>query len=503
MNLQGMDLRGKTVFGFVLGLVILAAGMADTRAFSLMGPYESWMTQANGFDQLGDIGGPMEFGSEYRWNVPVVTYAFDASFINYFGTNGVAAVESAIQTLNNLPPASQIDPTTFPLNTTVTNSKAQANGLIDLKSEALSVLLNQMGLAQPQRFMFCVYASEVVGPVPTRVSLVVLRNYDPLTFAATNVLNGTLYYSNVTFNVSSSVITATACPTDTNAPTETAVADGGVGFRPGLLYTGLTADDVGGLRYLLTTNNINLESLLSDVTGTGTNAGNYLNVALRGGVDKITFVEPPLDSLLNESFFQPYTNQYTDTYITNGVLMQQQLARVTTRPDIVFSAYDSPTAVAPAVQCTSTANWLNTGGAPGIGGPGIIQPQVTIAFRKFGSSAVAVTGDSGSPAYVSNERWASYDASTNAPVIYPTVTGAIPGYPWTFQFSLVNESNQPLTGGQFTWELPVSKGGAAVLETSTNLTDWTPLTTVTNYGTPFTWQHVYSRPTGYFQVVPQ
>ena len=163
-----------------------------------------------------------------------------------------------------------------------------------------------------------------------------------------------------------------------------------------------------------------LETLLPNVQGTGTNTGNYVNAAIRGGVDKITFTHGTVDPILGE-FVSPITSQYTDTYIANGVLMQQQLARKVTRPDIVFSAYNAGT-ISPAVQCTGANNWLNIGRLPGSTGPGIIRPQMTIAFRKFGSPAAVVTGDSDSPAYVSNERWASYDSSTNTPVIYPIGT---------------------------------------------------------------------------------
>ena len=65
--------------------------------------------QTLGYQQPGDIGGPMDINEEYRWNVPVVTYAFDQSFLDYFGSNGVAAVEQAIGVINELPPASSID----------------------------------------------------------------------------------------------------------------------------------------------------------------------------------------------------------------------------------------------------------------------------------------------------------------------------------------------------------------------------------------------------------
>ena len=88
----------------VAGLFVTAWSVPEARAFSLLGPYEAWMVPQTGFAQPGDIGGPMNLGQEYRWNVPVLAYAFDQSFLDYFGSNGVAAVESAIGILNSLPP---------------------------------------------------------------------------------------------------------------------------------------------------------------------------------------------------------------------------------------------------------------------------------------------------------------------------------------------------------------------------------------------------------------
>ena len=58
--------------------------MEETNGFrqgSMLAPGNSW--------QPSDIGGPMRLDSEYRWNVPIVTYGFDRSFLDYFGANGV------------------------------------------------------------------------------------------------------------------------------------------------------------------------------------------------------------------------------------------------------------------------------------------------------------------------------------------------------------------------------------------------------------------------------
>jgi len=498
------EMNTQSRFGLTSLLVGLTIGLSllNAQAFSLMGPYESWMTPSNGFHLPGDIGGPMNVTEEYRWNVPQVTYTFDSSFVGFFGPNGVAAVQGAIQILNDLPPASQMDPNAYPLDTRGTNATAQTGGLIDLKSETLFLLLQQSGLAQPQRFMFCVHDFSVAGGNSN--ALVVLRNFDPITQTVTNALNGTLFTSNLLWQVNNPPgvgVAAMAVPINPTDPSFTAVADGWTGNSPGWFYTGLTRDDAGGLRYLLQTNNCNLEFLLSDVHGNPTNSDNYVNQALRGGVDKIRFVQEPINAFTGEFIF-PVTNQYSDTFVANGVWQQQPLERVTTNPDFIFSAYDGSGAVAVTVEMTGTTNWLNDG-LPAAAGPGTIHPQVTIAFPKFGLQALAVTSDADGTIALRNEHWASFDASTNPPVIYPWQSAPGSGNPWTMNLSLLDTNYQSLPGGSFTWQLPVSLGAAVRLESSTNLIDWITLTAVTNHGIPLSWEHLYSRPSEFYRVVPQ
>jgi hypothetical protein len=146
----------------------LFALILESRAFSLLGPVQPWMQSSNGVIYDGDIGGPMCISNEYRWNVPVLTYGFDQSFSNYFGTNGISAVESAIQILNDLPPASQIVLTNYPFNSQHVNFTAQSQNLNDLKSETLSLLLEHMGLAQPTRYLY-VYNNGIVQLIETRI----------------------------------------------------------------------------------------------------------------------------------------------------------------------------------------------------------------------------------------------------------------------------------------------------------------------------------------------
>ena len=73
---------------FLAVALVLSALGVRVQAFSLLGPYADWMQQTNNFREPGDIGGPMDITEGYRWNVPVVTYGFDKSFVDFFGRCG-------------------------------------------------------------------------------------------------------------------------------------------------------------------------------------------------------------------------------------------------------------------------------------------------------------------------------------------------------------------------------------------------------------------------------
>ena len=83
----------------------------------------------------------------------------------------------------------------------------------------------------------------------------------------------------------------------------------------GGFYTGLTYDDVGGLAYLLSTNSVRYETLLSDIRGAGSNANSFVNGAGRPGVDTMMFVPQTVES----GAFLPRTNSFTDRYLASGM----------------------------------------------------------------------------------------------------------------------------------------------------------------------------------------
>jgi hypothetical protein len=488
----------KVTFRIFLGLILIAA---RAHAFSLLGPYEGWMQQTNGFRYSTDIGGPMNLGEEYRWNVPVLTYAFDQSFLDYFGTNGVTAVEQAIQILNDLPPVSQLDPTNYPPEASRVNYIAQALGLVDLKSQTLHLLLEQLGLAAPSGYTYCMRSFTFIGG--TLQTAIIQRNFDPIYFTPSVAVNDSEYNYSVSLHTNGLQISAIPIvflldPLDTSQP---AIADGSLIPSPGGFFTGLTRDDVGGLRYLLRTNNNNLEALLPGVHGVGTNAGNFVNQAVRPGVDKVTFVRRDYDALFGQ-FFPPYTNQFTDAYVTNNALGQQQLERVVTEPDFLFSVTDAPDGnVAPLAFRTGTTNWWN-GGLPGLAGPGVIRPPIGIKFNKLSPGSSVWTSDSApnEPASFYNTHWASFDNSTNPPVIYPNGLSLITNQ-LTVRFWLHNSPRSKPESSS--WSLPVSIGGHAVLLAATNLTDWVSLGSVTNRGGPVDWHHIRSLERRFFRVVPE
>jgi hypothetical protein len=217
-------------------------------------------------------------------------------------------------------------------------------------------------------------------------------------------------------------------------------------------------------------------------------------------VDKITFVRPNYDVLLAQ-FFSPYTNQFTDTYITNNTLVHQQLERVLTQPDFLFCAGDTGagSVFTADVLRTGTSNWWRSGSSE-LDGPGVIRPPVKFTFHKFGPT---VTTDDSQPegtASIKYRSWGSFDSSTNPPVAYPS--GAVSG---GHQLTLRLRLGVVHLGSTETieWHSPVPFGGLATLQTSTNLSNWVTLATVTNAGVVVEWYHARARSRRFFRAVPQ
>ena len=270
----------------------MVAGIQSAHAFALLGPGagggqdgDAWQTPEIGYGYPGSfqIGQPKNIGEEYRWNKPVLYYACDANFVQYFGSNGVAAVDAAFTLLNN---AFTNNPTgvsngldgyssgltELPLEAKEINYTAQALNLRDVKSIVMRSMAEELGLADAEQYVWTLRLRQQITPGPTCPDnmnyLVVQRNFDPVTFTPSSYVNGTLFSYVIAETCKPPNPLALALPFTVDPLADTATPIAGVNWPDvGQYFTGLTYDDVGGLRYLLTTNNLNTES-----PGSGTSA---------------------------------------------------------------------------------------------------------------------------------------------------------------------------------------------------------------------------------------
>ena len=472
-----------------LGLALGLVGSAG--AFSLIGPFKPWqlvgfggLPLGLGYSLLTDIGGPMTPLEGYRWNVPVITYAFDPYFLRYFGTNGAAEVEKALDILSKLPKASAMSEslTEFPLDSTGLNDSAAELRLLDLKSMTLSALLEELGLANPERFVWGL-RNRTTQIINQTNYLTVQLNYDPVTIAASRYVNGVLYnyriFDDLEYFIGQTYASAVEYfQLDPLFLPFTSVAGGignpdfelrsspvatfsrSSGLRPGRYYRGLTRDDAGGLRFLLSSKNYVVETLLptvvpnlrasssgdspwnpfpvftntfsvtnvvSGTNSTRTNFIRFVQTAVRPGINKLKFKKVSFDGGLGGTF-TPLTNSYTDTYLdpSTGQLAHQEVQRVITTPDITFSLGDLAFNINSPVTYirTDTSAWINNsakntaGPRLGLGGPGTIVPPVVITFTDLLPSFLHNGPGQDTDAF-ETVLWGSFDGTDKPPVVYP------------------------------------------------------------------------------------
>ncbi|MDG1831834.1 MAG: hypothetical protein P8J63_01280, partial [Verrucomicrobiota bacterium] len=151
---------------FVLCCVTGLLGTPSARAFVMIGPMDVAEVSSGGidFNYTDDLGGPKDLKTFFRWNTPMLTYAFDASFMQYFGLEGREAVKEAFTIVNDFfenddySGVSDLDYTEHGFrsnyNTTWENRTAKEAGVIDLKSLVLGMVVNQLGLGNPHRYAF-------------------------------------------------------------------------------------------------------------------------------------------------------------------------------------------------------------------------------------------------------------------------------------------------------------------------------------------------------------
>lgn len=280
----------------VLWVGCLALGLQSAWAFSLLGPLgvsgttggteeDNWQVTLIGYNPLPGFGppfftdgqpsGPKNILEGYRLNTPVLYYAFDPDF-SYFGSNGEYAVQQAFDILNSLTNVDSYSAglTEFPLNSQSVNYQAQALGLYDVKSMTLSLMMEQMGLADAIRYTWALADRNIPsgatcnppGPGNGVEYAVIQRNFDIIATPLNQIqysayVNAELYTYFISENCgapggSPPDADALEIPVDPLNPNPPVASGHGEGLLlPGAFYTGLTRDDMAGLRYLLSTNN--------------------------------------------------------------------------------------------------------------------------------------------------------------------------------------------------------------------------------------------------------
>jgi hypothetical protein len=302
----------------ILVLLAFTLAMRPASAFSLGGPLgdqpggEAWQDVRIGYSidatSLNSaLMSPKNLTHEYRRNVPVLYYGFDSTFINYFGTNGIAAVESAMAIMNSLPNLDTLSQSLdeYPLQDPVTgatttfrdsrrvNYTAQALNLFDMKTFTLGLLVEQLGLVSPERYTWTLRSRATSGPLPITNYSTIMRNFDPVTLQPSAYVNGNRYsYEIVEPFATPDSSAAIEFPVDpesslygfssvANIPAPESFA---VSF--GVFYTYLTRDDIGGLRYIYSPKNLNWESF---EPGTQIFASDPNSLTLISNIDLATF----------------------------------------------------------------------------------------------------------------------------------------------------------------------------------------------------------------------
>lgn len=448
----------QRVFRTLLPLAAAMALVPAAWAFSLVGPRTAWQTPAFGYNE--DVGGttvgPMQLNAFYRWNITNITYAYDESFLRYFGTNGVKAVDAAFAILNNVPAASQMNLDEFANDTKLINLQAGQAGLLDLKSHTLQMIFRYLGLTSPEKNVWALRNTGVPGRY-----FVIQRNYDPVTLQPSAYVNGVRYtYTIMDFGTNALDAVEQPQTLNNNQP-YSSVAGGNL--RAGEFFVGLTRDDMGGLKYLLSTNTLAIETTFPGVTARdpafgsaygwvpwfGNNAGsntytfptnyfsfttnnlinatNFFTNGIRGGANKIWFQKVAFDSVIGTTF-TTVTNFYNDTVIISNRLVTQVLQRVVNYPDIIFVAepllFDAeglPNLTAQtgiAFQDNDALNGLSVDG-----GPGIITGTLPVRLS-FNSLLPGIINRD--PYFLDEQwsgeslQWATFDNTPTAPVLYPT-----------------------------------------------------------------------------------
>ena len=171
----------KIIFLLAGVMAFVPSGLAFVQGGPINEPYQ---VGTIGYNLPADLAAPKNINEEYRRTVPKLYYAFDQNFLEFFGSNGVAVVDQAAAIMNTVTNLAQFsaDLSEFPLTSRRVNYSAELLSLLDLRSTTLGALTEQLGLAEPVRYTWCLHNRFIPAgnaPCPAgEVYTVVQRNLD-------------------------------------------------------------------------------------------------------------------------------------------------------------------------------------------------------------------------------------------------------------------------------------------------------------------------------------
>ncbi len=450
-----------------IALALVTAAVQLASAFTIFGPLETWQTAALSYGTRywyspniatyqvppsvpGNVpytepGGPKNFGAGSRMNVPIITYGFDYTFIDYYGTAGIKAVDAAFAILNKLPAVSRAsaDLTEFVTQgNQQINYTARALSMLDMTSTVLQMMIQHMGLLGETHVYDLLGQGGTCGAAWYEFGV---RNFDPITYNPTTYVNGINYAWRIKDGCNIGTAIADVLEDANDEPgagissTSAAVATQEA-LQLGGFYLGLTRDDFGGLRYLYRQNVYNNETLppgcyaatngtfsqFSAASGTNTLVAGWSGLV--GGVEKFTFMKVAYQDWIGTSF---PTNvvQYNLHILTNAAGRNVQAIlpvwRTNTAPDIIFTAMNLLNGAASTdTPFTNSLSFIAPPVAPINGStavPNVITPTNLVIFNNVGPFYYAI-----SPGFIAGSafmypyfQFGSFDGSTNAPVVFP------------------------------------------------------------------------------------
>ena len=311
-------------------ILLLAAVMfipALASGFTLIGPNATLVNPSAGVTEAlinmatDPMGRPVRVKEFYRWNYPKFTFAYDSTFVRFFGHNGMNAVSNSFRVMNDffvpedgrykgVSQLQLISEYEGHFRTWYFNPSANVGNVTDIQSMTLGLLVNQLGLGNPHRYCFVI--EDIMGvnvANSTGTFQIGIRNYDPYTYLPATIINGVQHSYYITSdspgnNAAITIFDALeyAVSSDEENSAIAGIRDvvnfGGLAwptvaptvFRTPGVYFGpedsknlpvsnafqnnnrtqprhsLTFDDAGGLRYLYRTNNIVWETLDASIT---------------------------------------------------------------------------------------------------------------------------------------------------------------------------------------------------------------------------------------------